>query len=458
MSYNKIYYSTGYTGYLKAGETMDKTKLISLVRCGDEKAVNELYYRTYRQPYTLFRDVVNSVSDAYGIMQDAYREAFLHIDRISDYACFSKAINRLSLFMGAVFLKKDKGYAPFADAPDTTFAYIEVLSGEFKPEPGVDYSSQRQTVSDMLKNLPPDERLALLARCVLGLSINDISYSFGVSETTAAIGLNYAAFRMKAQAERTGFDSQIPVDNLFSFIAWSFGKAASDSPVHEMNEDVKQAALSAAARASEPEELSIPAETELPVNTAVTEQKSPQEYLPGENIQPEQAEAKTAPKPKRHLLRNIVIISVSVLFLAAGTLSFIAFALPQITGEPNSISKFITGRDAENTPEELVEQFEAAFNKNDRDAMAKLFLPDQSLERNIEGGALQLINGLFGLFNSGNTPQIECELKDLKKDGETAKGKVLISAELPLVGKQSITLNASFEIKDNRWYFKELKA
>ena len=114
MSYNKIYYSTGYTGYLKAGETMDKTKLISLVRCGDEKAVNELYYRTYRQPYTVVLDVVNSVSDAYGIMQDAYREAFLHIDRISDYACFSKAINRLSLFMGAVFLKKERqqGHAP----------------------------------------------------------------------------------------------------------------------------------------------------------------------------------------------------------------------------------------------------------------------------------------------------------------------------------------------------------
>lgn len=455
MSYNKIYYSTGYTGYLKAGETMDKTKLISLVRCGDEKAVNELYYRTYRQPYTVVLDVVNSASDAYGIMQDAYREAFSHIDRISDYAGFLKAINRLSLFLCAVFLKKEKGYAPFADSSDTNFAYIEVLNGEFKPEPGVDYSSQRKTVSDMLKNLPPDERLALLARCVLGLSINDISYSFGVSETTVAVGLNYAAFRMKAQAERTGFDAQIPVEKLFSFIAWSFGKAASDSPVHEMNEDVKQAALSAAARVSEPKEDNIPAPAEPPVNTAVTEQKSPQEYLPGDDIQPE---VKTAPKPKRHLVRNIVIISVCVIFLAAGTLAFIAFALPQITGEPNPISSIITGKDAENTPEELVEQFEAAFNKNDRDGMAKLFLPDQSFERNIEGGALQLINGLFGLFNSGNTPQIECELKDLKKDGEAAKGKVLISAELPLVGKQSITLNASFEIKDNRWYFKELKA
>ena len=90
--------------------------------------------------------------------------------------------------------------------------------------------------------------------------------------------------------------------------------------------------------------------------------------------------------------------------------------------------------------------------------LTKLFLPDQSFERNIEGGALQLINGLFGLFNSGNTPKIECELKDLKKDGEAAEGKMTVSAELPLVGKQSVTLNASFVIMDNRWYFKELKA
>ncbi len=437
---------------------MDKTRLIPLVRRGDEKAVNELYYRTYQQPYTVVLDVVNSVSDAYGIMQDAYREAFSRIDKISEFASFRKGINRLSLFMCAVFLKNEKSCEPFSQSTDTSFAYIDVLRGEFKPEPGVDYSRQRQTVSEMLKNLTPDERLALLARCVLGLSINDISYSFGVSENAAAIGLNYAAFRMKTQAERNGFCTEIPVDNLFSFIAWSFGKTASEAPVHEMNREVKQAALSAAARASEPkEEYTAPEPAEPPVNAAVAEKDSPQEYLPGEVPQPEQAAVKAAAKPKRHLARNIVIITVSVLLVAAGTLAFIAFALPQITGELNPISKVITGKEAKNTPEELVEQFEAAFNKNDRDGMAKLFLPEQSFERNIEGGALQLINGIFGLFNSGNTPQIECELQDLKKDGEAAEGKMTVSAELPLVGKQSVTLNASFVIMDNRWYFKDLK-
>ena len=447
---------------------MDKTKLISLVRRGDEKAVDELYFRTYQQPYTVVLAVVNIDSDAYEIMQNAYREAFSRFDMLSDYSGFRKGVNKLALFMCAVSLRKD-GSSPFSGDYEFTADYIDVLGGAFKPENGADYTQQRQTVSRMIESLAPEERLVLLARCVLGLGVGEIAYSFGVSENTVTGCLNEAALRIKAQAERRLIGPALPAENLFSFIAWSFGKSAAESPVHEMSKEVREVALNISSQTEEPEPQTIarPAEyeeqtvkyEEQAVYSVADEQKFSQEYVTEMySGWSEPVPEKPAPKRKKHIVRNIVIITVSVLFLAAGAFAFIAFALPQITGEPNPISKMITGKDAENTPEELVEQFETAFNKNDRDGMAKLFLPDQSLQRNLEGGAFQLINGLLGLFNSGDTPQIECDLKDLKKDGETAEGKVVISAEFPIVGKQSITLKASFEIKDNRWYFKELNA
>lgn len=186
---------------------------------------------------------------------------------------------------------------------------------------------------------------------------------------------------------------------------------------------------------------------------------SPQEYSPEELTERRVTAAETGePVRKRHTGRNIAIIAAIIILLAAGTAAFIAFALPQLTGEPNTISKMVTGKEAKNTPEELVEQLEKAYNSNDRDAMAKLFLPDQSLSRNIQGGALQLFNGLFGLFNSGETPKLDCELKELEKseDGETATGKIEVSAEFPFIGRQSVTLSAKFELKDHKWYFKDI--
>ena len=435
---------------------MDKIQLISRVRRGDERAVDELYYRTYQKPYTVVLAVVNSVTDAYGIMQDAYREAFMRMNSLSDFDGFRIAVNRLAVFMCAKKKKKRGELEPFSGVSESEADNSGTPNGAFKPEDGADYSAQRQAVSHMLENLPADERLALLAHCVLELGDSETAYSFGVSEGVAAAGYNDAVRRMKAQAARRGDDINIPDEDILPFIKWSFGKSAAESPVHEMDEEVRKAALSAATHTAEPKIMAPPSDDEQPAKTDEAERRSPQEYMPGEKTQPVPA-ADSAPKRKSHVVRNIVIISVSVLLLAAGVFAFIAFALPQITGEPNPISKVVTGKEAENTPEQLVEQLEAAFNKNDRDAMAKLFLPDQSLQRNLEGGALQLINGFFGLFNSGNTPQIDCELQGLEKDGETAEGKVIVSAEFPIVGKQSVTLNASFELKDYRWYFKELK-
>lgn len=197
-------------------------------------------------------------------------------------------------------------------------------------------------------------------------------------------------------------------------------------------------------------------------NNGNSTQVSPQEYSPEElavrRITASESAGADAPVRKSHIGRNIAIIAAAVILLTAGVLAFIAFALPQLTGEPNPISQIVTGIEAKNTPEELVEQLEEAYNNNDRDGMAKLFLPDQSLSRNIQGGALQLFNGLFGLFNSGETPKLDCELTELQKseDGETAVGSIEVSAEFPFIGRQSVTLSAEFQMKGYKWYFKDI--
>ena len=153
-----------------------------------------------------------------------------------------------------------------------------------------------------------------------------------------------------------------------------------------------------------------------------------------------------------------------------GALAFIAFALPNITGESNPVSEMFTGKkEPEFTPEKLVAKYEEAFNAGDRDAIAKLYLPDQSLKRNIEGGAYEMVQKLSD-YLLGEKVTIKCELKDdLKYEGDTATGTVKISIDLPDINGQDVGFivnllgietekekPVTFErYTDGNWYFKE---
>ena len=159
-------------------------------------------------------------------------------------------------------------------------------------------------------------------------------------------------------------------------------------------------------------------------------------------------------------VRNIIIAAAGVLVLATGAFLFAAFALPQITGEPNKISEIVEPPADRNTPAEVIKDFETAFNNNDRDGMAKCFLPEQSLQRNTQGGGVQVINRILGSVNSDAQLHADFELTELNKSSEdavTATGTVRISVELPIVGEQGSSVSVSFAKEDYQWYIKDFE-
>ena len=182
------------------------------------------------------------------------------------------------------------------------------------------------------------------------------------------------------------------------------------------------------------------------------------------------ADEENIKQPSKHTARIIIIAVAAVVAMILGALAFIAFALPNITGESNPVSEMFTGKkEPEFTPEKLVAKYEEAFNAGDRDAIAKLYLPDQSLKRNIEGGAYEMVQKLSD-YLLGEKVTIKCELKDdLKYEGDTATGTVKISIDLPDINGQDVGFivnllgietekekPVTFErYTDGNWYFKE---
>ena len=107
--------------------------------------------------------------------------------------------------------------------------------------------------------------------------------------------------------------------------------------------------------------------------------------------------------PKTHTTGIIIGIVAGVL-LIAGALAFAVFALPQITGQQNKLSELVHIREDENTPQQVVRDFQTAFNQNDKEAMTKCFLPAQNGARSLQGSGVKLLNDLIATFG-GATPQ-----------------------------------------------------
>ena len=175
----------------------------------------------------------------------------------------------------------------------------------------------------------------------------------------------------------------------------------------------------------------------------------------------EDYEPVTKPKSKKptstkKVVINVVIAVIAVVVMALLAVPFTAFVLPRITGESNPVADLISGtKKPDNTPGDVVAAFDKAFNENDRDAMANCFLPSQSLKRNVEGGAVQVLNGILGYFGSDNiTAHFKLEsLTYDETDSTKATGRVKLSYTLPILGDMTKDLSATFKLENNKWYF-----
>lgn len=455
---------------------MDTTQLVLRVQNGDGQALDELYYHTYRRAYSVALMMIKSEVDAYDIMQAAYLDAFAALNTLADKSAFIPWFNGIAAAKCRDFLQNQLQLEFFSSqttAADNSALYSEAdYSKEFYPKDGVSYEQAKTLAAGVLDSMPPDNKLVLLLRCVLRMSAADIAASLGQNEEVIAQALNTAESYLTGQGELMRQNGSFPVsDNeIIPFYIWMFNEVANNAPVHEMSPEVRKAALNPAVSSEQSGETPTP---EIPSQT--TERIYPQTAPVLENhpltrpysyddnfsgTQPKQ------PEKKKHTVRIIVIAAASVLVLLLGALAFVAFALPNITGENNAISNMVGSTKVKQgrTPQELVTAFEKAFNDGNREEIAKLYLPDQSVKSNLKGGVFQIMQSVSD-YASGQKISIECELMDdLTYDGDSATGTVRIIATLPTIngidlnalGKPTYTINATFEkYKDGDWYFKE---
>ena len=482
---------------------MDTTELVIYAQKGNQQAITALYNLSYKPAYAVAFKMTGNEDDAFDVLQDAYIKAFNSLDQLTDPSGFIPWFNKITANKCRDFLRSKKNVIMFSDmeydnGEDSFELEFEDESTAFQPEERADYSDTKRLVAEMLDNLPADQKMVLLMYYVQEMSIKEIAEALDISENTVKSRMSYGKKKMRAQAEdmeKKGYKLRVSAVAIIPFLIWLLRNLSKEVTTPPMSAAIGSAAANAstaantmwqAGRSASSWQSTQPstafnngASAGVPQQPTTGYNNPPQTYAPQQPAAPTgttaadvgKAVAKgTAKAVKKGVsVKAIIIIIAAAVGVIGGGIAFTGFALPAITGKPNFISniinpgskestpaKVVEDFEKESTPAKVVEDFETAFNNNDIEAIKECFISEQAAMRKLQSGALIFLNEFISSYNDGKTMPIECELTDLKENGDTATGTVVITADLPIAGRRVLANEpAKFQKKDGKWYFSE---
>ena len=469
---------------------MDTTELVIYAQKGNQQAITALYNLSYKPAYAVAFKMTGNEDDAFDVLQDAYIKAFNSLDQLTDPSGFIPWFNKITANKCRDFLRSKKNVIMFSDmeydnGEDSFELEFEDESTAFQPEERADYSDTKRLVAEMLDNLPADQKMVLLMYYVQEMSIKEIAEALDISENTVKSRMNYGKKKMRAQAEdmeKKGYKLRVSAVAIIPFLIWLLRNLSKEVTTPPMSAAIGSAAANAstaantmwqAGRSASSWQSTQPstafnngASAGVPQQSATGYNNPAQTYAPQQPAAPSGTTAAnvgkavamgTAKAVKKGIsVKTIIIIIAAAVGVIGGGVAFTGFALPAITGKPNFISNIINPGSNESTPANVVEDFEKAFNNNDVDAIKECFISEQAAMRKLQSGSIITANKFISMFNDGKTMQIECELTDLKENGDTATGTVVITADLPIAGRRVLANEpAKFQKKDGKWYFSE---
>lgn len=185
---------------------IEKEKLITMVRSvqnGDEGAATQLY-ETFRDSiyYQIYKTVDNDVELAEDLTQDTFIEILETIGQLQEPAAFVTWSKQIAYHKCTGYFKKRKeilldenedGYSAF----DT----VQEDREEFIPDEALDKEDLKQTIQNMINDLPEEQRSAILLRYFNEISVKEIAQIQGVTEGTVKSRLNYGRKAIKQAVE-----------------------------------------------------------------------------------------------------------------------------------------------------------------------------------------------------------------------------------------------------------------
>jgi RNA polymerase sigma-70 factor (ECF subfamily) len=170
-------------------ESESDEDLIRRVRGGEATCFELVMRRNNQRVYRAVRAIVGNDDEAEDVMQEAYVNAYTHLDSFSERARFSTWLTRIAIHEAFARLRRQRRTTPLADARGKEPPMPSFTSG---PEQRASDRELGVILESAVDGLPEAFRMVFVLRSVEQLSVAETADVLGVPEETVKTRLHRA--------------------------------------------------------------------------------------------------------------------------------------------------------------------------------------------------------------------------------------------------------------------------
>jgi RNA polymerase sigma-70 factor (ECF subfamily) len=181
---------------------MSDAEIVERVRNGETALFEILMRRHNQRVYRVARAVIKDEAEAEDVMQQAYINAFVHLNQFQDRSQFSTWLTRIALHEALARRRKRRPEEPPEDVMET------LTSPQPDPERQAYAAELKGLLETAVDSLPEAYRLVFMLREIEGLSTSETAAGLELGEEAVKTRLHRArAMVRSAIAERMGASS-----------------------------------------------------------------------------------------------------------------------------------------------------------------------------------------------------------------------------------------------------------
>lgn len=177
----------------------DDASLIRAAQGGDVEAFAEIVRRHEHRLRLVVRRILDDGRDVEEAVQDAFVQAWRHLDRFRGDAAVFTWLYRIGVNEGLARRRKRSLETVELDSPSA--AAVSEGRRDLQPEAAADATDTRDRVLAALAALPLDFREAVVLRDLAGLSNDEIAVGLGVSVPAAKSRIHRGRLRLRELLE-----------------------------------------------------------------------------------------------------------------------------------------------------------------------------------------------------------------------------------------------------------------
>ena len=186
------------------GQDPQIAALVERARAGDQDAYTALYEKTEKVLFRTIRAMVRTEDEALDIQQDAYVQAFTHLDQLAEPAKFCGWLRSIAVNQTRMALRKQTPvlFTELEDGAGNGLPEQADLSPEASPELSLERKESAALVREILDELTPGQRMLVGMYYYEQLPMGTIAEELGVTLGTVKSQLYHGRKRIETAVRR----------------------------------------------------------------------------------------------------------------------------------------------------------------------------------------------------------------------------------------------------------------